>query len=181
MSAEGQAPSKTEEKGKQWLLCGLKDSEDRLPDYIEKNEVSDPDAMDAEELEDYENPKVKKIDKRAIEDGYLSGKWEAPILPEKVDQVWGDIKELVNNHKIWGAQVNTKWIVNERDEETYEIRVYTPNFLDENDVMRVGKLLRNKCEIKKEMCYKPDIYNVLQIYSDEGEPRKLPREIRFKL
>lgn len=181
MSTEGKDPSEVKEKGKEWLLCGLEDSGDRLPSYIEKNQVSDPKDMDTEELKDYENPKVEKIDKRAVEDGYLSGKWEVPVLPENVDEIWTDLKELVEHNEIWGAQVTTRWIVEKRDNDTHTMRVYTPNFLDENDVLRVGKLLKDRCEIKKKISYKPDIYNALQIYSDEGEGMKLPKEIRYEM
>ncbi|MFP4001886.1 MAG: putative phosphothreonine lyase domain-containing protein [Candidatus Natronoplasma sp.] len=180
MSTEEKDPSKVEER-KEWLLCGLEDSRDRLPDYIEENQVSDPKTMDCEELDDYENPKVEEIDKSAVEDEYLSGKWEIAVSSEKVDQVWNDVKKLIEKNKIWGAQVNTRWIVDKRNDETHTIRVYTPNFLDEDDVLRVGKLLKKRCKIDKGITYKPDIYNALQIYSEEGEDMKLPKEIRYEL
>ncbi len=181
MSVDGESPSNSKESCKEWLLCGLEDSSDRLPTYIEKNRVSDPEDMTFEELDGYDNPKVENIDRRAIEDGYLSGKWEFDVPPEEVDQVWSAVKELIEENKIWGAQVTTRWIMEKRDEETHKIRIYTPNFLDEDDVLRVGELLKNECEIEREISYKPDIYNVLQIYSEEGEDMKLPKEIRYEI
>ncbi len=181
MSSEDRKPSEIKEEGRDWLLCGLEECEDRLSPYIEENSVFDPKSMGTEKLKGYEDPKVEEIDRRAIEDGYLSGKWEASILPENIDEVWRDIRELVEENKLWGAQVTTKWIREKRNQDSHTVRVYTPNFLDENDVLRVGKLLKKRCDIEKKIKYKPDIYNVLQIYSKEGEDMKLPREIRYEL
>jgi len=163
------------------LLCGLEDSRDRLNEYIEKNDVSDPKAMNNAELDGYDNPKVKKIDRRAVDDTYLSGKWEITVLPEKVDDFWREIRILVEKDKIWGAQVTTEWLRDKKDSEKHIIRVYTPNYLDKEDVMRVGNLLKERCNIPRKICYKPDIYNILQVYSEEGDDMKLPKEIRYEL
>ncbi|MBS3782166.1 MAG: DUF1917 domain-containing protein, partial [Candidatus Thermoplasmatota archaeon] len=115
MSPENTDPSEVKEKGKEWLLCGLEDSRNRLMEYLEKNDVSNPKSMKNRELKNYDDPKVEKIDKRAVDDGYLSGKWEFPILPEKVDEVWSDIRNLVEQDRIWGAQVTTEWIREKKD------------------------------------------------------------------
>ncbi len=176
-------PSQADEEGKGWILCGLKKSEERLEDYLDINDVRFPKKADEEEehFSEVVDPKVKKIDKRAIDDGYLSGKWELAISPKKVDDIWISIKELIHEYKIWGGQVSTRWLREKKDMDEHMIRVYTPNYMDQKDVMRVGRLIKKRCEIKKNMLYKPDIYNVLQIYSEEGEDRKLPKEIRYKL
>ncbi|MEF8834639.1 MAG: putative phosphothreonine lyase domain-containing protein [Candidatus Thermoplasmatota archaeon] len=181
MSPINENPSEVKEKGKEWLLCGLEDSPDRVNEYIEENDVSDPESMKKAHLKDYKNPKVKKIDKRAVDDAYLSGKWEVPVLPERVDDVWSKIRNLVHEDKIWGAQVTTRWIREKKDSEEHIIRVYTPNYLDEKDVMRVGNLLKDRCKIQKKISYKPDIYNILQVYSEEGDGMKLPKEIRYEI
>ncbi|MBS3790347.1 MAG: DUF1917 domain-containing protein [Candidatus Thermoplasmatota archaeon] len=181
MSPENTDPSEVKEKGKEWLLCGLEDSRNRLMEYLEKNDVSNPKSMKNRELKNYDDPKVEKIDKRAVDDGYLSGKWEFPILPEKVDEVWSDIRNLVEQDRIWGAQVTTEWIREKKDSEKHIIRVYTPNYLDKSDVMRVGNLLKDRCGIKEDIYYKPDIYNILQVYSKEGDDMKLPKEIRYEM
>ncbi len=181
MSSKNTTPSKVKEEGKEWLLYGLEDSRSRLIEYVAENDVSDPDSMKNTDLDGYNNPKVKKIDRRATDDMYLSGKWEILVLPEKVDDVWSEIKNMIDENKIWGAQVTTKWIREKKGSKKHIIRVYTPNYLDERDVMRVGTLLKDRCEIQKNICYKPDIYNILQVYSKEGDEMKLPKEIRYEL
>jgi len=181
MSRKRKDPSKVREEGKEWLLCGLEDCRDRLIEYIEENDVLDPDSLKNADLEGYDNPKVKKIDRRAVDDGYLSGKWEIQVQPEDVDGLWEEIEKLVDGYEIWGAQVTTKWIREKKEDEKHIIRVYTPNYLDEKDVMRVGNLLKDRCGIQKDMSYKPDIYNILQVYSKEGDGMKLPKEIRYEL
>ncbi len=181
MTESDKNPSEVREQGNKWLLCGLEKSGDRLENYLEENKVQDPEGMDKSELEGYENPKVKNIDERALDDGYLSGKWEFSVLPENVDNIWDEIKTLIEEEQVWGAQVTTKWIRKETDSNRHRIRVYTPNYLDKDDVLRVGKLLKNKCGIDEKISYKPDIYNILQVYSEEGEDMKLPKETRFKI
>ncbi|MFW5928112.1 MAG: putative phosphothreonine lyase domain-containing protein [Thermoplasmatota archaeon] len=181
MSTESKSPSEVKEEGKEWLLCGLEDSPNRLTKYIEENDVSDPESMKNTDLGDYDDSKVKKIDRRAVDDTYLSGKWEIQVQSENVDGLWEEIKKLVDRYEIWGAQVTTRWIKEKKDAEKHIIRIYTPNYLDEKDVIRVGNLLKDRCEIQKDMSYKPDIYNILQVYSKEGEEMKLPKEIRYEL
>ncbi len=181
MIESDKSPSEAEKRGKEWLLCGLERSSDRLDKYLEKNDVTDPDEMEKKELDDYDNPKVKDIDERALNDEYLSGKWELSALPEDVDTIWNEIKRLVENEKVWGAQVTTNWIREKRDRDVHRIRVYTPNYLDEDDVLRVGELIKSKCDLDENICYKPDIYNILKVYSDEGEDMKLPKETRYEL
>lgn len=181
MKEQNELPSKVEEKGREWLFCGLKDSEERLEEYLEMNDALDPESLGKSELPDEEDPKVRKINKRAAVDGYLSGKWEFSVPPKNVDSIWSEIKKLISQGKIWGGQVSTEWIRKKQKRDEHTIRVYTPNYLDEEDVLRVGELLKKRCNLKEEICYKPDIYNVLQIYSDEGEKRKLPKEIRYKV
>ncbi len=181
MKKDDEVPTEVDDEGKEWLLCGLENCQDRLKSYIKTNDVVDPDNVKVDDLPDEKEPKVKKIDKRASRDGYLSGKWELFVSPKRVDSIWEEIRKLISGGKIWGGQVTTKWIREKRGREKHIIRVYTPNYLDEDDVLRVGNLIKERCNIEKEIHYKPDIYNVLNIYSDKGEDRKLPKEIRYKI
>ena len=181
MESKGTSPSRCNDEGKKWILCGLERSEDRLDEYIEENNVERSYPQDKVESKNYDNEKVKKIDKRAIDDGYLSGKWEVKIDTKRIDDIWEIITKMVDENDIWGAQVTTNWIRQEKSIDPHMVRVYTPNYLDKNDVIRVGELVKKRCDIEKKIRYKPDIYNILQVYSDEGEINKLPKEIRYEL
>ncbi|MFW6144075.1 MAG: hypothetical protein ACOC55_00705, partial [Candidatus Natronoplasma sp.] len=79
-------PSEADTEGREWIVSGLKKSGERLEKYMEVNEVEDPNEMDEDKSSfPEEDPKVRKIDQRAVKDGYLSGKWEITIEPQKVD------------------------------------------------------------------------------------------------
>ena len=83
MSRERKKPSEVSEEGKEWLLCGLEECRDRLSEYIEKNDVSDPKSMDDDDLDGYKDPKVEKIDRRAVDDAYLSGNGRSLFFQKK--------------------------------------------------------------------------------------------------
>lgn len=173
-------PSKSEEKGVTWLTLGLERASDRLDEYIEKNDVIHPDNLKEKHLPEMDDPKVEKIDHQAKDDGYLSGKWIIQVKPENIDEIWGIIDDLVSNSLIWGAQVSTKWLREKREENNHFLKVYTPNYFDEVDVLRVRRLLKEECNIHEEIVYKPDIYNILGIYSGKGDLIELPQEERYK-
>jgi len=173
-------PSKSEEEGETWLTLGLERASDRLNKYIEKNDVIHPDNLKEEHLPETDDPQVEKIDLQAKDDGYLSGKWIIQVKPEDIDDIWGTLDELIKDSLVWGAQVSTKWLREKKDEDDHILKVYTPNYFDEMDVLRVRKLLKDECDIKEEIVYKPDIYNILGIYSGEGDLIELPEENRYK-
>ncbi len=173
-------PSKSEKEGVTWLTLGLERASDRLNEYVEKNDVIHPDELEEEHLTDTDDPQVEKIDQQAKNDGYLSGKWVIQVKPEDIDEIWETLDELVSDSLIWGAQVSTKWLREKKDEDDHILKVYTPNYFDEMDVLRVRRLLKEECDIHEEIIYKPDIYNILGIYSGEGELIDLPEENRYK-
>ena len=172
-------PSKSDKEGVTWLTVGLERASDRLNEYIEKNDVIHPDELEEKHLPDTDEPQVEKIDLQAKDDGYLSGKWIIQVKPEKIDDIWKILDELVSNSLIWGAQVSTKRLRKKKDEDHHVLKVYTPNYFDESDVLRVRRLLKEKCDIHEEIVYKPDIYNILGIYSGEGDLIDLPEENRY--
>lgn len=172
-------PSKSDKEGVTWLTIGLERASDRLNEYIEKNDVIHPDDIEEEHLPDTDDPQVEKIDLQAKDDGYLSGKWIIKVKPENIDDIWKILGELVSDSLIWGAQASTKWLKDKKDQDEHILKVYTPNYFDD-DVLRVRRLLKEECDIHEEIVYKPDIYNILGIYSGEGDLIDLPEENRYK-
>jgi len=81
------------------------------------------------------------IDEIAQRTELLSGKWLIFISKEYVDVLWEKIKELATQEKIWNAKVSTlahPWA----SRGQHVICVYTTNYLDESNCIRVRDALR---------------------------------------
>jgi len=117
------------------------------------------------------------IDGIAKEMDLLSGKWLIFIQREYADELWNKIEKLANEGKIWSAKISTlvhPWA----SRGTHVICVYTENYLDKQDVMRVREIL-TEIGVGSKLSYKPDIYTVLGIYSDNKENFNLNRITRY--
>ena len=117
------------------------------------------------------------IDEIAKKTDLLSGKWLIYVYREHVDKLWDEIEKLVDEGKIWSAKVSTSahpWT----SKGKHVICVYTKNYLDEQDVMKTREVLR-QIGIENRLTYKPDIYTLLGIYSDNKKSFKLNRVTRY--
>ncbi|NIR49196.1 MAG: DUF1917 domain-containing protein, partial [Phycisphaerae bacterium] len=95
------------------------------------------------------------------------------------DEVWGCVKLLVDEKEVFGAKVSTKWGHAARGGDNYVIVVYTPNYLDVEDVFRVREVLRDRCGVESVLYYKPDLYTKKRIYADTARDLGLPGASRF--
>lgn len=117
------------------------------------------------------------IDKIAEKMGLLSGKWLIFIQREYADGLWNKIEKLAKKGKIWSAKISTlihPWA----SKRIHVICVYTKNCLDKQDVMRVRENLKG-IGVESRLSYKPDVYTVLGIYSDNKENFNLKRVTRY--
>lgn len=117
------------------------------------------------------------IDRIARKTGLLSGKWLIFIQREYADELWNKIEKLADEGKIWSAKVSTlvhPWA----SRRMHVVCIYTENYLDEQDVMRVRENLK-EIGVESRLTYKPDIYTVLGIYSDNRRNFKLNRVTRY--
>ena len=117
------------------------------------------------------------IDEIAEKMGLLSGKWLIFIQREYADELWNKIEKIANEGKIWCAKISTlvhPWASRGK----HVVCVYTKNYLDKQDVMMVRKILK-KIGVKSRLSYKPDIYTLLGIYSDNKESFNLSRVTRY--
>ena len=117
------------------------------------------------------------IDDIAVKINLLSGKWLIFIQKEKVDGLWENIEKLATKGKIWNAKVSTLGHPGAA-KGTHVICVYTKNYLDKENVMDTREILR-QIGINKRLNYKPDIYTILGIYSDNKKDFKLNRVTRY--
>jgi len=121
----------------------------------------------------------KLIDEIAKKMGLLSGKWLIFIQREYVDELWDKIVKLANEGKIWSAKISTlvhPWA----SRGNHVCCVYTKNYLDREDVMRVRETLK-EIGVESRLSYKPDIYTLLGIYSDNKERFNLNRITRYTI
>lgn len=121
----------------------------------------------------------KLIDEIAKKMGLLSGKWLIFIQREYVDELWDKIVKLANEDKIWSAKISTlvhPWASRGK----HVFCVYTKNYLDKEDVMRVREILK-EIGVESKLSYKPDIYTLLGIYSDNKERFNLNRIARYTI
>ena len=107
---------------------------------------------------------VVGIDKLAYETGILIGKWLIYRDELEIDDLWAKIgKSLLKGKLGVSAKVSTAYSKSKR----YVICVYTYNYLDIEDVEKVRKELLF-LGVEETLCYKPDIYTYLNIYSGKS-------------
>ncbi|XP_041360569.1 UPF0696 protein C11orf68 homolog [Gigantopelta aegis] len=104
----------------------------------------------------YEN--IKAI---ARNNKYLSGKWLVYRDVCDIDAVWMTIANAVLANKLGQA---AKVSGRDSDDDHHVICVYTKDFTDVDDVMRV-KLMLRQLGVTGRLTYKPDIYTILGIYA----------------
>ena len=103
------------------------------------------------------------------------GKWMVQVPSEKVDEVWGLIATAIFNEDFGSAVLSAK-VSPKGDENGVEdpnmhvICVYTSDFTNMEEVVKVENVLRN-LGIRRDLNYKPDLYTSLGIY--RGNPYKI--------
>ncbi|MFW6041119.1 MAG: putative phosphothreonine lyase domain-containing protein [Thermoplasmatota archaeon] len=173
-------PSKIIKKDDDWIFTGLKNKDERLDKYLKKNSVKDPEDLTENDLPATDNDKVRKLDEEALDTGYLSGRWNVPVVRSEIDDLWKKIEDLVSDYMIWCAQVSKNSSRVKSKEKIYSLMIYTPNYFDKDDVFRVRDILREECGIHKEIFYKPDIYTMLHINKYQAKSMGLPMENRYR-
>ena len=103
----------------------------------------------------------ESIDKIARNADIRSGKWLIFRDRSMIDSIWNDIaQETIDGNLGVAAKVSTLF----QEKQKHVICVYTDDYFDSDDVMRVREKLSN-LGIEDLLYYKPDIYTRLGIYS----------------
>jgi hypothetical protein len=113
-------------------------------------------------LGDYVFPySLAGLDEMALKSGIIVGKWLIYRSEDTIDNVWKQIALAVMKRRLGrSAKVSTA----RQRGKSFVICVYTENYLTEEDVKRVRSELLN-LGIEEPLCYKPDLYTYLNIYS----------------
>ena len=94
------------------------------------------------------------------------GKWLFFVAEKYVDDTWGNVKKAVENGKLWKiAKVSTAW---RSKGGVYVVCVYTYDYNDKKNVMRIRDYLRNT-GFKRPASYKTDAQTLAGIYSDKTD------------
>lgn len=103
---------------------------------------------------------LEKLDELAQKSGILVGKWLIYRNHSEIDDVWKTIAKATFNG---GLGISAKVSTAMQKGRSHVICVYTGNYLNLEDVMRVRENLRSLGFTEK-LCYKPDLYTYLGIY-----------------
>ena len=100
----------------------------------------------------------------------LTGKWMIFPKSENLDGAW-----LTVAHALHTGQLGDSCKVNAKKEGSNVIIVYTPNFRDEKEVLRVGLALLDLFPYLEQISYKPDVFTLSDdgIYGGNTLPRTL--------
>lgn len=91
------------------------------------------------------------------------GKWLFFVAEKYIDDTWRNVKKAVEDGKLWKqAKVSTAW---RSKGKVYVVCVYTYDYKDENDVMKIREYLR-EMGFKRATSYKSDEQTLAGIYSD---------------
>ena len=115
---------------------------------------------------------VETLDDLAERSGVLTGKWLIYRNAAEVDRVWRTIAQATFKG-VLGRSAKVSTAASRR--EQHVICVYTDNYLNLEDVMRVRAKLR-VLGFSEQLCYKPDLYTCLGIY--DGTTNLLPCRYR---
>lgn len=103
---------------------------------------------------------LQELDELALKSGLVVGKWIIYRGRAEINEVWKTIAKSTFNGELGvSAKVSTVMSKSRR----HVICVYTGDYLDFNDVMRVRAKLKD-LKFTESLCYKPDIYTYLGIY-----------------
>lgn len=91
------------------------------------------------------------------------GKWLFFVAEKYIDDTWRNVKKAIEEDKLWKqAKVSTAW---RSKGGVYVVCVYTYDYEDVNDVMKIRDYLR-EMGFKKTASYKNDEQTIAGIYSD---------------
>lgn len=100
---------------------------------------------------------------RPKKSGVLIGKWLIYRNDLEIDHVW---RTIARSTFKGGLGISAKVSTAMSERKRHVICVYTGNYLDLEDVMRVRKKLR-ELGFTEKLCYKPDIYTYLGITTEQ--------------
>lgn len=183
-----ESPTEIAEAGTYWLYA-MEVTDGRRPtgdehrtrdEYFVKHDVARPQELTEADLPPADSDAVRDLDRAALENEKMGGKWHVPGAAEMVEQFWPDVVDDVDEQILWGAKAMTATGWEAHPGDAYMIIVYTPNYFERRDVDRVREHLRDEYGVTRELYYKPNIYSVEGIQPDTAENWGLSMAARYR-
>jgi len=150
-----------------------------IEEYNRLNNVTSAQESDVGDIPEDTPKQIKALDERALNEGKMVGKWMIFVSPDEINEIWADICELVDNKMFWLAKASTNWARKKKQYDKHAVFVYTPNYLDIDDIKRVRNVLREECGFTDDLQYKTDYYAHLGIYPDTISEWDVETEARY--
>ena len=118
-------PTEITEEGRYWLRAQRVTGYPRIArdTYFPKHDVKRPAAITEADLPETDEEAVAELDREALTEGYVSGKWQVLAPEEAVSALWADVLEDVQKEVIWDAKVATALGYEELPYDEYVITV----------------------------------------------------------
>jgi len=177
-----QSPVEITEAEQYWLRSrDVSDSPAIAGDeYFAEYGVTRQENAQVDDLPPAETDAVRAIDREALDEEKLIGKWQVTATPERVEELWPALVADAAAGRIWAVKAMTTYgYQNLPMYDEYLLAVYTPNYFDRDDVFRVRDHLREAHDVTHELYYKPDIYTAKGIVADTAEEFGLSAPARY--
>jgi len=176
------SPTEITEEGKYWLRSQVVSDSPCIAgdEYFPKHSVTPPEEITIDDLPPADNSAVREIDREALDEERMIGKWQVTGSAETIERLWPEIVNDATEEIVWAAKVMTATGREELPYDSYMIAVYTPNYFEKHDIDRVRKHLRDEYGITHELFYKPDIYTRRGIVPDTAEEWGLTIPARYR-
>lgn len=102
-------PREITEEGRYWLRAQRVTSYPRIArdTYFPNHGVERPANLTDADLPEAENDAIAELDRVALAEGYVSGKWQVIAPGADVPELWAGILDDIEDEIIWGAKVAT--------------------------------------------------------------------------
>lgn len=148
--------------------------------YFSEHGVTRPENVQPDDLPPAENEAVREIDRDALEDQKTIGKWQVTGSAERINELWLEFIADAEAGIIWAVKATTTFGYKEPPMyDDYLLTVYTPNYFDRHDIIRVREHLRDAHDVAHELYYEPDIYTAKGIVEETTEEFGLSAPARY--
>lgn len=149
-------------------------------DYFSDHDVAWPENVNTNDLPAADSTSVREIDREALENQKLIGKWQVTGSAERIEELWPELVADAEAGIIWAVKAMTAFGHEELPMyDDYILTIYTPNYFARHDIDRVREHLRDEHDVTHELYYKPDIYTTKGIVAGTTEEFGLSVPARY--